>query len=90
MWFDEKKLIVTSAEFEAAFVRYLIFEVLKAMRRVEFYSLQQGDLLVVDFEQKFATLSTFFHTIQLLQEEKTHIFKNGCIPGAISQDKVHV
>lgn len=59
-WTNEKKLIAIWTKFDVVFDCHFISEDVKAMRRVKFFSLSQGEMLVVDFEWKFNALATFF------------------------------
>lgn len=53
---DEKMRTATWVEFKGVSDHKFLSEVIKAMRWAEFHSLEQGELLVVDFKQKFITL----------------------------------
>lgn len=79
-WDDENKFNATWVEFEAAFNRQFLFETMETMRRAQFYSLEQGDLFVVDFNQKFTTLLTFNPRTQLSEEEISRMFKERFLP----------
>lgn len=57
-----------------------MLEAIKATRWAEFYSLEYGDLLVVYFERRFSTLSSFVLRTQLCKEEKSWIFKERLSP----------
>lgn len=53
LWLNDKKLTTTWSEFETAFYRWFICIAVKSMRRAMFFSLDQDDISMVDFEQKF-------------------------------------
>lgn len=72
---DEKKFTTIWVEFELTFDHQFLYEGVKAKRRAKFYSLKQGDLLVVDFERKFTSLSTFIPRVHISKEEETRVFE---------------
>lgn len=45
-----------------------------------YYSLKQGELLVVDFEWKFTALSSIVPKNQLCEEEKFQMFEERFLP----------
>lgn len=57
---NEMKLTVTWAEFEATFDCQFHSESMKAIRLEELYSLEEGSISIVNFEQKFRHCQLLF------------------------------
>lgn len=80
LWSIERKFTATWAKLEVAFNRQFHSKGVKAMRWVGFYSLEHGDLLVVEFEWKFTSLSSFIPKAQLSEEEKYRMLEERLLP----------
>lgn len=76
---NEKNLRASWDEFEAAFNCQLLYKVMKAMKRTEFYSFKQGDMSMVDFESYCIALYMFILGTQPSEEEKSRLLEKAMI-----------
>lgn len=66
VWLVEKKLAAIWSEFEAIFYHQFLAEAIKAMRRLKFAQLHQGDLIVIEYGQNFTALAAFVPRIVVI------------------------